>query len=112
MQSVISLVSLRPSLPYSPLVDALTLTYPVAVALAMFFYDYTLTFGDEVQYIWRQPVTGIKILYLVLRYGVAIAELVYFQGESLLERESTKLNIHMAYIVMYSAKRIGNTFVT
>jgi len=43
-------------------------------------------FGDEVQYIWRQPVTGIKILYVIMRYGVAIAELVYFQGENLLER--------------------------
>jgi hypothetical protein len=94
------------------LVDALTLTCPVAVALAMFIYDYTLTFGDEMQYIWRRPVTGIKILYLILRYGVAIAEIVYFQGESLLERDCTKLNIHMAYIMMYSAKWIGNTFVT
>ncbi|KAN0107403.1 hypothetical protein V8E52_010234 [Russula decolorans] len=56
--------------------------YISAVALAMFIYDYTLTFGDEMQYIWRRPVTGIKILYLILRYGVAIAEIVYFQALS------------------------------
>lgn len=82
---------------------------PIAVALAMFFYDYALTFGDEFQYIWRRPVTGIKILYLILRYGVAMAELVYFRGESLLERESTKLDIHA---MAYSTERIGNTVVT
>ena len=76
---------LAPLFALPSLVDALTLTCPVAVALAMFIYDYALTFGDEMQYIWRRPITGIKILYLILRYGVAIAELVYFQGESLLE---------------------------
>jgi hypothetical protein len=53
-----------------------------AVALAMFVYDYMLTFGDEVHYIWRRPFTHIKMLYLILRYGVLLAELVYFQGES------------------------------
>ena len=51
----------------------------------MFAYDYTLMFGDEMQYIWRQPITSIKILYVIMRYGVAFAELVYFQGERLLE---------------------------
>lgn len=103
---------LAPLFALLSLVDALTLKCPVAVALAMFIYDYTLTFGDEMQYIWRQPVSGIKILYLILRYGVAVAELVYFQGESLLESVYTKLNIHMAYIMVYSTKRIGDTFVT
>jgi len=103
---------LAPLFALLSLVDALTLKCPVAVALAMFIYDYTLTFGDEMQYIWRQPVTGSKILYLILRYGVAVAELVYFQGENLLESVYTKLNIHMAYIMVYSTKRIGDTFVT
>ncbi|KAI0273949.1 hypothetical protein BGY98DRAFT_106246 [Russula aff. rugulosa BPL654] len=56
--------------------------YISAVALALFFYDYALMFGDEIQYIWRPPVTGIKILYVIMRYGVAIAELVYFQALS------------------------------
>ena len=83
--SVTSLVSLRPLFVLLFLVDALTLTYPAAVGLSMFIYDYALTFGDEMQYIWRRPVTGIKILYLILRYGVAIAELVYFESESFLE---------------------------
>lgn len=110
VRSVISLVSLRPSL--RSLVDALTLTCLEAVALALFVYDYTLMFGDEVQYIWRPPITGIKILYVVMRYGVAIAELVYFQGESLLENVCTKLNIHVAYITVYSTERAGNKFVT
>jgi hypothetical protein len=41
-----------------------------------------LTLGDEIKYIWRRPVTGVKILYLILRYGVAFAEVVYFQALS------------------------------
>lgn len=54
----------------------------VAVALAMYVYDYVLTFGDEVRYIWRRPFSRIKMLYLILRYGVLFAEVVYFLGES------------------------------
>jgi hypothetical protein len=50
----------------------------------MFAYDYLLTLDDEVRYIWRRPVTGIKMLYLVQRYGVAFALVVYFQGERFL----------------------------
>jgi hypothetical protein len=96
VRSVISPVSLRPSSLYS----ALTLTFSEAVALALFVYDYTLTIGDEMQYIWRRPVTGVKVLYLILRYGVAIAVLVYFQGESLLESVCTKLSIHIAHIAI------------
>ena len=71
----------------SALLGCTDVDLPIAVALAMFFYDYALTFGDEFQYIWRRPISGIKILYLILRYGVAMAELVYFRGESLLDRE-------------------------
>ncbi|KAH9164896.1 hypothetical protein EDB89DRAFT_2077449 [Lactarius sanguifluus] len=42
----------------------------------MLVYDLLLTFGDEVRYIWRRPVTNIKVLYLFLRYGVTIAQVV------------------------------------
>jgi hypothetical protein len=52
------------------------------VGFTVFIYDLLLTLGDEIQYIWRRPVTNIKVLYLILRYGVAIAQVVYFQGES------------------------------
>ncbi|KAF8258822.1 hypothetical protein EI94DRAFT_1669407 [Lactarius quietus] len=56
--------------------------YLSAVALSVLLYDLLLTFGDEVQYIWRRPVTNIKVLYLILRYGVAIAQAIYFQAIS------------------------------
>jgi len=52
-----------------------------------------LTFGDEVRYIWRRPITSVKVLYIILRYSVALAELVYFQGETLLARECEKLTM-------------------
>jgi Family of unknown function (DUF6533) len=51
-----------------------------------------LTFGDEIQYIWRRPLTSIKVLYIVLRYSVTLAELVYFQGETLLPYDCAELN--------------------
>ncbi|KAN0135477.1 hypothetical protein V8E53_006756 [Lactarius tabidus] len=54
--------------------------YISAVGFTVFIYDLLLTLGDEIQYIWRRPVTNIKVLYLILRYGVAIAQVVYFQG--------------------------------
>lgn len=52
------------------------------MGFTILIYDLLLTLGDEVQYIWRRPVTNVKVLYLILRYGVAIAQVVYFQGES------------------------------
>jgi hypothetical protein len=52
-----------------------------------------LTFGDEVRYIWRRPITSVKVLYIILRYSVALAELVYFQGETLLAQECEKLTM-------------------
>jgi hypothetical protein len=52
------------------------------VGFTVFIYDLLLTLGDEIQYIWRRPVTNIKVLYLILRYGVAIAQVVYFQAIS------------------------------
>ncbi|KAH9963771.1 hypothetical protein BC827DRAFT_88101 [Russula dissimulans] len=70
--------------------------YVSAVALAMFVYDYMLTFEDEVRYIWRRPVTNVKVLYIVLRYGVAFAELVYFQALS-------GLTTHMSHNVCVGA---------
>jgi hypothetical protein len=79
------------------------------VALSILMYDHLLSFGDEVQYIWRRPVTSIKVLYVILRYSSALAELVYFQGETLLAYSCAKLNgLH----ITHSAKWIGNTFIT
>jgi hypothetical protein len=54
--------------------------YTTAVALAILVYDYLLTFSDEVRYIWRRPISNIKVLYVIMRYSVLAAELVYFQG--------------------------------
>ncbi|KAH9062383.1 hypothetical protein EDB87DRAFT_298362 [Lactarius vividus] len=63
-----------------PVIDAER--YISAVGFSVLVYDLLLTFGEEVRYIWRRPVTSIKVLYLVLRYGVAIGQVVYFQAIS------------------------------
>ncbi|KAH9044186.1 hypothetical protein EDB84DRAFT_821743 [Lactarius hengduanensis] len=63
-----------------PVIDAER--YISAVGFSVLVYDLLLTFGDEVRYIWRRPVTNIKVLYLFLRYGVTIAQIIYFQSIS------------------------------
>ena len=77
--------------------------YTAGVALTILVYDYMLTFGDEVRYIWRRPISNIKVLYLVLRYSVLLAELVYFQGGV-----PTSACVCQAQH-LYSAKRFDNT---
>ncbi|PFH49320.1 hypothetical protein AMATHDRAFT_63471 [Amanita thiersii Skay4041] len=38
------------------------------VSLTILIYDHLLTFGDEVQYIWKRRVSPVTILYLINRY--------------------------------------------
>lgn len=78
--------------------------YTAAVALSILVYDYMLTFGDEVRYIWRRPISNIKVLYLILRYSVLAAELVYFQGGI-----PTSVYVPNSTYIIYSAKRFVNT---
>ncbi|KAI0259689.1 hypothetical protein BC834DRAFT_607292 [Gloeopeniophorella convolvens] len=54
--------------------------YLSAVGLTILFYDYLLMLDEEMKYIWRRPFTSVKALYIVLRYGVAIGQVVYFEG--------------------------------
>lgn len=37
-------------------------------AVSMLIYDYLITFGDEVKYVWTSPMTTLKIAFLVGRY--------------------------------------------
>lgn len=81
MSSINSLIPLLPlALKNRHIINAER--YLSAVALSILVYDYLLTFGDEVQYIWRRPISNIKVLYIVLRYSVLVAEVVYFQALS------------------------------
>ncbi|KIJ66442.1 hypothetical protein HYDPIDRAFT_26793 [Hydnomerulius pinastri MD-312] len=37
-------------------------------------YDYTLTFAQEVEYVWKRPWTSLSTLFVVLRYfGLPLA---------------------------------------
>jgi hypothetical protein len=64
----------------------------------MLVYDYLLTVGDEIRYIWKPPTTNVKVFYLLLRYGVVIAEIMCCQGKSLLR--SAGVRIHIASIAL------------
>lgn len=50
--------------------------YCPMIAMAWFFYDYALTFGDEVQYIWRRKVTWSAIMFLLTRYLAGLMVIV------------------------------------
>lgn len=73
------------------------------MGFTILIYDLLLTLGDEVQYIWRRPVTNIKVLYLILRYGVAIAQVVYFQGEARREGvgQTYKVSVAISGLTMH-----------
>lgn len=51
-----------------------------------------LTIGDELQYIWRRPLTNTKVLYIILRYSAALGGIFHFQGETLLAYNCAELN--------------------
>ncbi|CAA7261217.1 unnamed protein product [Cyclocybe aegerita] len=38
-------------------------------SFVMLVYDHALTFGDEVERIWKQPFTGASLLFYLNRYG-------------------------------------------
>ena len=44
--------------------------------VALLWFDCTLTFTTEVQYIWRRRFTGATIVYLFTRYA-AVVERVF-----------------------------------
>jgi Family of unknown function (DUF6533) len=92
-----SLVSSRFGLSFLPAGSVHT-SFLAAAAVAMLVYDYLLTIGDEVQYIWRPPITSIKVFYLILRYGVVIAEIMCSQGKSL--PRNAGVCIHIASIAL------------
>ncbi|KAF8323361.1 hypothetical protein DL93DRAFT_2071062 [Clavulina sp. PMI_390] len=44
----------------------------IAVGRTIYFYDFLLTFSDEVQYVWRSRPSFVKYLYLFCRYCIVI----------------------------------------
>lgn len=44
-------------------------SYYTVAAYLVLMYDWTLTFGQEVELIWRQRWSPMTVLYLIVRYG-------------------------------------------
>ncbi|KIP07078.1 hypothetical protein PHLGIDRAFT_118417 [Phlebiopsis gigantea 11061_1 CR5-6] len=53
-----------------------TTTYLELAATALFFYDYLLTFAQEVKCIWARKPTGASFLFALNRYAVFVNRLV------------------------------------
>lgn len=43
-------------------------TYPAFLRLGILYYDFALTFGDEMKYVWQQPKSGASWLFIINRY--------------------------------------------
>lgn len=39
---------------------------------ALFFYDYLITIGQEIEVVWRRKLTGATLLYVLNRYLIFI----------------------------------------
>ncbi|KIJ34971.1 hypothetical protein M422DRAFT_181524, partial [Sphaerobolus stellatus SS14] len=45
-------------------------------SLALLYYDYFLTFGQEVRYIWKRKVGVTTLMYICCRYSL-VANVIY-----------------------------------
>ncbi|KAI0047198.1 hypothetical protein FA95DRAFT_1541585 [Auriscalpium vulgare] len=70
------------SLPPSVVLHKLVLDAPIimgqrymsAFGLAVLFYDHALTFPAEVKLIWTRPVTLTKVIFVFVRYSIALCQ--------------------------------------
>ncbi|KAF9460078.1 hypothetical protein BDZ94DRAFT_1238767 [Collybia nuda] len=50
------------------------------VALTILLFDHTLTFGEEVEFIWKRKTTPFSVLFLTNRYFAPISMFCYVVG--------------------------------
>ncbi|EJD45488.1 hypothetical protein AURDEDRAFT_114098 [Auricularia subglabra TFB-10046 SS5] len=49
--------------------DARLSIYLILVPITVFFYDWVLTLGDEIEFVWRRDWSSKEALFVALRYG-------------------------------------------
>ncbi|KAI0057040.1 hypothetical protein BV25DRAFT_1902896 [Artomyces pyxidatus] len=63
--------------------------YLSAAGMTIMYLDYLFTFPDELEVIWKGPFTQVKCLYVILRYGVGLAQPIFAYALSGLTRQDT-----------------------
>ncbi|KAJ3492239.1 hypothetical protein NLI96_g123 [Meripilus lineatus] len=58
-------------------------TYPAFLRLGILYYDFALTFGDEMKYVWQQPKSGASWLFIINRYFSFFADIAVGIGNFL-----------------------------
>ncbi|KAJ3760225.1 hypothetical protein EV360DRAFT_40256, partial [Lentinula raphanica] len=58
--------------------------------LALLYYDYSLTFAEEIEYIWGMRFSSSTLLYILCRYAM-LANLLYLLAH--LDKIGLRLNI-------------------
>ncbi|OAX32401.1 hypothetical protein K503DRAFT_609088 [Rhizopogon vinicolor AM-OR11-026] len=56
-------------------------TYFTFACFAAVIYDWALTFGQEVELVWRQRRSLVTVLYLILRYSGFLYPLYVLLGD-------------------------------
>ncbi|KAI0918607.1 hypothetical protein AcV5_002553 [Taiwanofungus camphoratus] len=46
--------------------------YYTSATATLFFYDYLITIGQEIEVVWRRKLTGATLLYVLNRYLIFI----------------------------------------
>jgi len=98
------------------LLDANATRYLSVIGLVILVYDWTLTFSDEVKYIWRAPASFAKYTFILNRYVVmgtlaAVAyEMCGFVGNAF-SNEGCRVFIFMCSMIAVFSVAIANLLV-
>ncbi|KIM59242.1 hypothetical protein SCLCIDRAFT_1037424 [Scleroderma citrinum Foug A] len=69
------------TIPYPWTGISMTFCWCKASSAALMVYDYLLTLDDEMEYIWKRPLSGVTIIYIMLRYCATLFMITDAAGE-------------------------------
>lgn len=67
----------------------------------MLFYDMAITFGDEVEKIWKQRFTGATVLWFLVS-SIQVATVVFYNRVSLQNRYLSPLGYIIIIVCTYA----------
>ncbi|KAG1783406.1 hypothetical protein EV702DRAFT_1041083 [Suillus placidus] len=74
------------------------------IGYTLLVYDYLLTLEDETCYIWNRPWTGVKVMFLINRYGNLI-------GQTVIQLEEAGLLSHGSQVFCHRFALFSSCFM-
>ncbi|KAF9020582.1 hypothetical protein BDP27DRAFT_1411696 [Rhodocollybia butyracea] len=100
-------MSLEGSLVISSLIDAQIMVYAQVAMLALLTYDYILSLGQEVAYIWASNWGSVKVLYFFSRYSPFIDTILAIEEKLNHRVDSASCNRTMTFNTVFTSLGIG-----